>query len=167
MLEDSIGIVADKIKFYRFHNYLKLCENAATIMCEKGYSEDDITNAVPLKVAIPLIESATLEDDNELQLLWAQMLANAMDPQFTIAVKLRYVSLLREMEPLDVRILNVYHLERVTNYGDSSLNSVLFERNLIADNFDMSEYLVEVSLLNLIRLSCIDPGFFPHQYRQK
>ena len=160
-VEDSIGIVADRIKYLRLQNYIALSENTAKRLRDRGYSEDDITRIVPLKVAIPLIESATLEEDCELQTLWAQLLANAMDPGFDIDVKLRHVSLLREMEPLDVRILNACHSQKLANHDKSPLDKILFRRNEIAKSFEMLENSIEASLLNLIRLSCIDPGFIP------
>ena len=128
-VEDSIGIVADRIKFLRLQNYIALSENTAKRLRDRGYSEDDITRIVPLKVAIPLIESATLEEDCELQTLWAQLLANAMDPGFDIDVKLRHVSLLREMEPLDVRILNACHSQKLANHDNSPLDKIFFRRN--------------------------------------
>ena len=159
IVEDSIGVVADRIKFYRIQNYLALSENTARIMRDRGYSDADITRVVTPKVAIPLIESATLEDDNELQALWAQLLANAMDSKFNLDVRLRHVSLLREMEPLDARILNACYSEKLANHDNVSLNEFLFERKKTARNFRVAESLIEVSLLNLIRLSCIDPGF--------
>ena len=161
MLEDSIGIVADRIKFYRIRNFAVLYENTVRILRNKGYTEDTITRVVLPKVGVPLIESATLEEDSELQALWAQMLANAMDPNFDLDVKLRHVSLLREMEPLDVRILNACHQEKTANHDKIPLDKVLFERKLLARNLGMAEDVIEVSLLNLIRLSCIDPGFVP------
>ena len=145
-----------RFKFYRIQNFVALSENTARIMRDKGYSESDITKVLPPKVAIPLIESATLEDDIELQTLWAQLLSNAMDPTFNLDIRLRHVSLLREMEPLDVRILNSCHSQKL-----ASPDTVMFDRKWIARDFGASEDLIEVSLLNLIRLSCIDPGFLP------
>lgn len=161
MVEDGIGVVADRIRFFRIQNYLALSENTARIMRNRGYSESDITKIVTPKVAIPLIESATLEDDSELQALWAQLLANAMDPKFNLDIRFRHVSLLREMEPLDVRILNSSHSEKLANFDTVPFDKVLFERKVIAQNIGVAENVIEISLLNLIRLNCIDPGFLP------
>ena len=160
-IEDGVGIVADRIKFLRLQNFIALSENAAKRLRDRGYSEEAITKVVPLKVAIPLIESATLEEDCELQSLWAQLLANAMDPEFDVDVKLRHVSLLREMEPLEARILKTCHSQILANHDESPLDQIFFKRNEIASSFEISEKSIEASLLNLIRLSCIDPGFVP------
>ena len=161
MVEDSVGIVADRIKFFRIKNFVALHDNTVTKLRNKGYDQDTITKIVLPKVGVPLIESATLEEDPALQVLWAQMLANAMDPKFAMDIKLRHVSLLREMEPLGVRILNACHQEKITSHDKVPLDKVLFERKVFAGNFGVTENLFEVSLLNLVRLSCIDPGFVP------
>ncbi len=161
MIEDSVGIVADRIRFFRLKNFAILHENTRRILREKGYTEDTNTRVVLPKVGVPLIESATLEEDPELQVLWAQMLANAMDPDSEVDVKLRHVALLREMEPLDVRILHACHQEKMADHDKVPLDEVLFERKRIAQGFRVEEHLIEVSLLNLIRLSCIDSGFLP------
>ena len=161
MIKNRVGIVADRIKYCRLHNYLKLSENTTRIMRDKGYSEGDITRVVPLKIAIPLIENATLEENDELQQLWAVLLANAMDLNFNVDIKLRHVSLLREMEPLDLRILHNCYLKQQSEHSKSLTKGTLFERSKIAQEFEISEDLIEASLLNLIRLSCIDPGFLP------
>ena len=158
LVENSVGIVADKIKFYRINNFINLSKNTTHMMRQKGFSEDDITKVVPLKVAVPLIENATLEDDAELQKLWAQMLANAMDPKFSIDIKLRHISLLREMEPLDLRILNTCYLTIPGPYKNNPLEKVLFEKLFFIQNFSISENRIEVSLLNLMRLGCLKSG---------
>ncbi len=160
-IEDSIGVVADRIKFFRLQNYISLSENTAKRLRDRGYSEDAITKIVPLKVAIPLIESATLEEDPDLQTLWAELLANAMDPKFDIDVSIRHVSLLREMEPLDVKILSACHAQMLAEEHKNASDKVFFKRKEIAENFGVPERSIEASLLNLIRLSCIDPGFVP------
>ena len=155
LIEDSVGIVADKIKYYRLNNYMILAQNTTDRMRQKGYSEDDITKVVPLKIAIPLIENATLEDDEELQKLWAQMLANAMDLNFNIDIKLRHISLMREMEPIDLRILDTIYSQLTMQYENKPLEGVLFEKSRIVHDFHMPENQIEISLLNLMRLGCI------------
>ena len=161
-LQDSIGIVADRIKFLRLQNYITLSENTAKRLRDRGYSEDDITKIVPLKVAIPLIENATLEEDCDIQTLWAELLANAMDPKVDIDVKVRHVSLLREMDPLDVKVLGACHAQMLAEeHQNEPLDKVFFKREKIAQDFGIPEKLIEASLLNLIRLSCVDPGFVP------
>lgn len=158
LVEDGVGIVADRIKFYRLKNYIALCENTLEKMHQKGLFEGGSTQTVPLKISIPLIEHATLEDDINLQDYWAQMLANAMDPNFETNVERRHVSLLSDMEPLDLRILNAVCSQYHSDSERKALEDVLFDKSEIVDAFKVTERQIEVSLLNLMRLGCIKPG---------
>ena len=158
LVEDSVGIVADKIRFYRLNNYISLCERATAKMREKGISTDTVTKTVPPKIAMPLIEHATMEDDVSLQDYWAQLLANAMDPNFESNVERRHVSLLSEMEPLDLRILDTICLQYQSESKHGALEEILFDKSEIRGQLDVQDPQIEVALLNLMRLGCIKPG---------
>lgn len=158
LVEDSVGIVADKVKFYRLNNYILLCDKATAKMREKGMSADAETKTVPPKIAMPLIENAAMEDDVSLQDYWAQLLANAMDPNFESDVERRHVSLLSEMEPLDLRILNTICLQYQSELKHAALDEILFHKSEIKDKLGVQDQQIEVALLNLMRLGCIKPG---------
>ena len=158
LVEDSVGIVADRIKFYRLNNYISLCDKAAEKMGEKGITTDATTKIVPPKVAMSLIEYATMEDNVSLQDYWAQLLANAMDPNFESNVERRHVSLLSEMEPLDLRILNTICLQYQSESRQGALEDILFDKLEIMNKLDVQAQQMEVALLNLMRLGCVKPG---------
>ena len=158
LVQDGVGIVADKIKFYRLNNYIALLENTKKKMRQKGISMDGETQTVPLKIAIPLIEHATLEDDISLQNYWAQMLSNAMDLDFDTNIERRHISMLSDMEPLDLRILNTVCSQYQDEPYRKVLEDILFDKSEIVNTLKMTEHQVEVSLLNLMRLGCIKPG---------
>ena len=127
-------------------------------MRKKGISTDSMTKIVPLKIAMPLIEHATMEDNVSLQDYWAQLLANAMDPDFESNVERRHVSLLSEMEPLDLRILNTICLQYQSESKQGALEDILFDKSEITNKLDVQAQQIEVALLNLMRLGCIKPG---------
>ena len=99
-----------------------------------------------------------MEDDVSLQDYWAQLLANAMDPSFESNVERRHVSLLSEMEPLDLRILNMICLQYQNKSKHGALEDILFDKSEIKDYLDVQNQQIEVALLNLMRLGCIKPG---------
>lgn len=156
LIENSVGIVADKVKFMRFERAAELASKTDKILEDRGVGED--TKAVPPKIAIPLIENATLEDDENLHTLWAQLLANAMDPNVQLNITRVHVSLLKEMEPIDVMILNVVFQEKMQKFASKPLDQVLFDKAKIAQALSATIGVVELSLLNLMRLGCIKPG---------
>lgn len=61
---------------------------------------------IPDKIAYPLVLSAALEDDPTLQEKWAALLANAADPLKSDWVRLLYVEILKQLSPLEVKLLD-------------------------------------------------------------
>lgn len=155
LVEDGVGIVADKLKYYRLERATLLAEKTQERLKERGV---EATVAVPPKTALPLIENATLEDNDDLHTLWANLLANAMDPAKAHQVKHIHVSILKGMEPLHVGILSSMAHEKITRYPDKAFNEVHFDRAKIAEGFNVPEDMVDVALLNLMRLGCVTPG---------
>ncbi len=155
LVEDGVGIVADKLKYYRIERALLLATKTEERLRERG-----IETTVPIapKMAIPLIENATLEDDDELHTLWANLLANAMDPSKAHEVKHIHVSILNEMEPLDVRILSQFATEKLTRHPREQFSEVHFDRAKVAEAFNLTVDTIDISLLNLMRLGCVTPG---------
>jgi hypothetical protein len=65
--------IAEKIRFVRFQNSLKVLSRAKDILKEKGLD----TKSVDLKVLVPILEGAALEEDDEMTEIWAKLLASA------------------------------------------------------------------------------------------
>ena len=74
----------------------KLLIRTSQIREERGITED-----ITPKFFVPIIQKASLEDDEYLQEMWAELLAHAHDGKF----KPSYISILNELEPLDAKIL--------------------------------------------------------------
>ena len=119
---------------------------------------------IPLSIAVPLLENATLEQNDDLQEIWARLLVNGGDASSGIELRRAFVSVLVEMTTLDVRNLTAIELASPVS-PDGSSNAVwacklpeeaisAYFRGVDAINNDPS---VEVltSLSNLERLGCI------------
>ena len=73
---------------------------------------------VPLKIIHPLLEAASLEDDPEIQELWANLIANAADPRGGVIVRESFVPALRQLTSADVHFLDkLYDLSRGVDAG--------------------------------------------------
>jgi len=103
-MREAFGIVTDHLKYVRFARGMRLRESVETILEEKGISRIRIRK-LPLSIGIPLIQSATLEENDELQDIWAQILANSLDLTAEEAKK-AFVSILENMDTLEVRLLD-------------------------------------------------------------
>ena len=100
--EDAAGVLKDSIFYFRAKNAVGLQDKLDRILKQR-----QITNpkAIPLRLAIPFLEAATLEDDEILQERWAHLLAYAMDPQAKSVVQRCYGELLSSMSPFECLVL--------------------------------------------------------------
>jgi hypothetical protein len=99
-------------------------------------------------IAIPLIRAAYDEGRPELQELWAQLIASAMDPTSASRVRRSFIDTLQKLDPLDARVLQM----RRDIPGNLQPNS----RDFLANRLDVSSGEVEISAMNLVDARCGD-----------
>jgi Abortive infection alpha len=156
-----MGIVEDRLKYMRWERQVRLIKRAHDFMKQSGM--DAPTRSVPMKLAIPILQGASIEDDDFLQDRWAALLVNAANASFSGEVRRSYTSILEELTPLDARILDVIY---ALPFEESQHNGVITEalpNNVrIARSAEQSETLppeeVVMSLSNLVRLGCLRAG---------
>jgi|ERR1035437_680257 hypothetical protein len=102
-LGEAIGIITDRLRFFRWERQLRLEERANEIIKERNI---DPLRIVAPKIAIPIFENASLEENDELQDLWAFLLASAVDPKFSGEIRSGYIEIIKQLEIVDVHILN-------------------------------------------------------------
>lgn len=107
--------IADKIRFLRFRNSLKAAERANAILSEHGLER----HRVSPKVLVPILESAGLEEDEDLIELWACLLASAASGA---PVSAAFPAILSQIGPMEVRFLDWLYreLEATRARGDLS-----------------------------------------------
>src|SRR5258708_32946363 len=66
------GLLGDKVNKRRHGNLIKIVVQAKRKLAEAGVSPKE----VPLKIIHPLLEAASLEEDETMQAMWANLLAN-------------------------------------------------------------------------------------------
>ena len=111
-LETAVGMVTDKLKFMRLERRTRLADRYNETMAQRGLKSE--YQPVPLKIALPAIEQATVEEDNELQDLWANLLASAHDPTLNNIVRSGFVDILKQLEVVDVHVLNYVYTDILT-----------------------------------------------------
>ena len=163
-----VGVIEDRAEFWRWEQLLKLSDRAESIMEAKGMSAP--TRELPLKFAIPLLEKASLEDDEDLRELWARLLVNAGDASTSIELRNGYVTVLAELSAFDARNLDVLasasladqiidrpYLPVVETWCLPETASIHEDRTRKSEPPALSLEITE-SLGNLFRLGCIAPG---------
>lgn len=101
-IEQAMGIWHDKLKYRRWENQIVLAQKATAFLKARGLGGP--TRTLDLALAIPLLEEASLADEDALQDRWATLLANAADAK-SPEVRRAYVSILAEMTTLDALVL--------------------------------------------------------------
>ena len=95
----------DQVRLYRYERQLKLIEKAEKMAQNAGF----IPKAVPPKILFPLLEGASMEDDEDLHTMWAALLANASSRNQTI-IRPNFISLLKDMAPDEAALLRATHM---------------------------------------------------------
>jgi hypothetical protein len=106
-LETVMRILNDRLQFMRWERKLRLAERGRELLRERGI--EGPLRPVPYKLALPIIEHASLEDNDELQDLWANLLASAVDPTFEGLIRSAYVDIIKQLEVVDVHMLNAVY----------------------------------------------------------
>lgn len=147
------GILSDNVRFWRFKNQVNIVKKAQKVIDESGLPKQQI----PLKVLTPLIESSSLEEDDQMQEKWANLLANAATG-FS-GIKANYVEILKELSPLEATILDNIYRAANTEIDYEKRKTMQFDKNKICQVFSLTSDEGDLIIQNLYRLGvCQPPG---------
>lgn len=160
-IEQGMGIIEDKLRFSRWERQLRLFDKANSILKEHGLNAP--TRHIPQKFMLPLLEAATLEEDNFLQDKWAQLLANAADDTHEVEIKRNFITILENMTGVEVKIFDDIASNEFCNNEKghkASVNLSEYPEKFISDDVedDVLKPLsieLESSLNNLLRLGLL------------
>ncbi|MGA3113375.1 MAG: Abi-alpha family protein [Syntrophobacteraceae bacterium] len=157
-LEEIAGMVTDKLRFVRWRRLVQMGDEVNEILIGRNVFK---SRAVPPKLALPIFEESSLEDDDELRKLWTKLLANAMDPNFTGEIRYAFIDMIKQITSLEVRILyNFYELlkkEDKISYLAKIADYCLTNQQIrILNGIDEVTYLI--SVYNLMRVQCVAPA---------
>jgi hypothetical protein len=155
-LEQASGIAEDYLRYARWERQVRFQLRAEAFLLERGV--ENKIRPISMSVGISLLQAASLEEDDELQDLWARLLANGLDPNSGVEVKRAFVSILEDMGSLEARLLKAI-AEAPSNLlrdGDQEMPV----RTAGLPDLYVSEYArppenVEIALWNLVRLGCV------------
>lgn len=159
-LEQAVGIVEDRLKYYRWERKIRLFDRANEFLKNRGITSP--TAPVPLKIALPILEAGSMEDDDDIQDIYAQILANAADIKFELKIKRTYIDVLQNLSGIEINILKgiySFNFEEIWNEGVWMTKFPL----LSLDEPPAQENLrppkdIEIALANMSRLGLINSG---------
>jgi Abortive infection alpha len=141
--EDLIGLLfGDALHAKRIENLARLAVKTQKVLQDLGVQS---TEQVPLSVAVPLLGAAADESRDELVDLWARLLATAMDPSRSANLRLRFIEVVKAMDPIDALVLP---LIRDISNGQPT------QRAVFASRLERSEDEIEISFTHLCQLGC-------------
>jgi hypothetical protein len=131
----------------------------------KARGLDGPSRELPLKFAVPLLTAAVLEEDDELQEIWARLLVNAGNKATEMELRTAYVEILKGMSAFDVK--NLARLAKATLAVPPGKSRAVLTIDLpestepFAGHFTREPVIsreLGISLANLSRLGCAMPA---------
>jgi hypothetical protein len=102
--QDLAGLlIGDRIKMRRIERMAALWKKTQARLHEAGVVEPDSPN---LKLALPILMDAADEDSEEMQEIWANLLAATMNPDKRVHVRSDFAEALNKLNPIDAKVLN-------------------------------------------------------------
>jgi len=144
--QDLVGYLGDWVKHKRLRRLAELMKETQRILHERGI--DDADDVSP-SVAVPLIDAAINEDRDGLKELWSKLLAAAVDSRRSNLVRPSIIELLKNLDPLDARILQLWAGQALVGNGDAA------DRMLAALGAGTDRDQVFFSLEHLYELKCL------------
>jgi len=141
--EDTVGLLGgDYLHELRLRNLDKVSRNAEESLRKRGVEEPE---PIGPKALLPALEAASEETDETLQDMWANLLANAMDPNKDTSLQRVFIETLKQFEPIDALVLNA----AANNFANK-----LFGQGATADLISKRISLASMSAERLAKLGC-------------
>jgi hypothetical protein len=141
-ISDAVGItIADPLRFVRTVSLNWYDKRAEEILAKRTAKT---SAGVPPRLALEILDAAQDETRDELRELWARLLANAMDRSTCNNVRIEFVAILKQLNPLDALVLQ--RLSSIANF--IAPNSFAQGQHLDAND-------TATSFLYLLDLKCL------------
>ena len=157
-IQEVSGMVTEKLRFVRWQRLVAMSDEVNKILEDRGVKD---TKSVPPKLALPILEESSLEQDPNLQHLWNHLLANAMDPKFNGELRYGFVDMIKNITGIEAAILNNFYdiLKREGHTANlSKITDFHLKKEQIMQMVGIDETTYQVSIFNLMRIQCIGPA---------
>ncbi len=141
----------------RAEGVISLSRAAQKKLDEAGLSKEQYRQC-SIKLGLPLIENASLEDEPTLQDIWANLLANALNPEFEEEIRTSFISIIKDLSTTDVLILQELNVQpnRSTPFSSSRVTNAFGADSYFAGEIGIRKSDAAISLQNLSRLGLVD-----------
>jgi len=152
------GLITDKLRFVRWKRLVNMSEEVNKILSDRGVSE---TKAVPPKLALPIFEDSSLEDDQNIQHLWNHLLANAMDPGFNDEIRYGFIDMIKNITGTEARLLALFYntLQQENKLTPlASIHQYSIDKEQLIGLLKLTPDQYSIAANNLMRMQLIGPA---------
>lgn len=157
-INEISGMITDKLRFIRWKRMVQMADEVNKILDGKNIKD---TRAVPPKIALPIMEEATLEEDPNIQYLWNHLLANAMNPNFNDELRYGFIDMIKNITGVEAKILNEFYfiLQKENKLNPiSSIYDYSIKKEQFLSIFKITPDIYAISVNNLMRLQLVSPA---------
>lgn len=161
VLGQVVGIFTDHLKYVRGKRLVRLGHRfQQELLAHGGVAA---VRKLPLNFAIDSLEQGAMEQDDDLQDIWARLLANAVDATSRVQPRRAYISIIKDLSVLDALILEQIYAVDQERHQKAIVTHELPARAYPAIDIDLETLPqpseeVQVALANLERLGLISYG---------
>lgn len=152
LVVDGVGLVADRLKHYRGERSIRLASDVQKKLHLEGI---ELVRPLHPKIALPLIENASLESNEDLHSMWVNLLATGLDPDKP-EIDRKFVSVLADMsseDALEFRRLAEEWLE-LDPMDNTQLDGLEYEL-AVETRGDQDHSIINLNRLGLIAPCCV------------
>lgn len=152
-------ILLDKLSYFRWNNSVKFLDKYMEKKKERSLEGKE--TPIPPKFIMEILDNAFLEDNEELQELWAELLINWQDPTKALDRKYMYIDILKNLNPIEIKLL-----DEISKSGDfievKSNENMCYKKETVIKFLSITEEQYEIMMLNLFRLGCCESHRIPY-----
>lgn len=152
------GIITDKLRFIRWSRMVEMEDKVNKILHQKGVT---VSQPVAPKIALPIFEGASLEDDPTLQTLWNNLLANAMNPDFNNEIRYGFTEMINNITAQEALLLNFFYTTLLKDKHHRPLDKVIdysLKKEIIMNILSITAEQYAVCANNLMRMQLLSPA---------
>lgn len=151
-LQEALGSTPRDLIAYLGGDWLRFrrAENIAMMMkrTQDRLKECGVTDPEPasLTLALPILRGAADENREELQNLWARLMAAALDPLKSSRVRQGFAEVISKMDPADALVLSFMKDKRLNEYhydGGQQHKEYAFDLKITPDEFEASIWTLQ------------------------
>jgi len=137
-----------------------MAEEVTHILEQRGVSAQQTIGVAP-KLALPIIEESSLEDDPDIQKLWNHLLANAMDPNFNDEIRYGFIDMIKGITGIEAKIIDGFYASLKKSGNTEPLESLYeysIKKEQLISNLSISSDQYVLAANNLMRMQLIGPA---------